>query len=64
MHINVSIFPTFSQLTQPIDDVSSQETCGTKHRGSYSAKRGASSFPFRDESMVQLPLLDCGDRRS
>ena len=49
------------KLTQPIDHISTQKTGGTKHCCSYSTGGGASSFPSGDNSMVQLPLLDCGN---
>lgn len=51
----------FFKLTQPIDHISTQKTSGTKHSCRYSTGGRASSFPFGDDSMVQLPLLDCGD---
>lgn len=50
-----------SERTQPVDDVSAQETRGSKHGGSDPAGRRASSLPFGDDGMVQLPLLRCGD---
>lgn len=49
------------QLTQPVDDVSTQKACSTKHCCRYSTGGGASSFTFGDDSMVKLPLLDFGD---
>lgn len=48
-------------LTQSIDHISTQKPRGTKNRGGYSTGGRTASFPFRDEGMVQLPLLDCCD---
>lgn len=46
-------------LTKSTDNVSTQEASGPEHGGCYSAERRATPFAFRDEGMMDLPVLDC-----
>lgn len=61
IYVNMFILCYVFKLTQPIDNISTQETSGTKHCGSDSTGGGAPSFPFGDDGIVQLPMLDCRD---
>lgn len=55
------VFQHYFVLTQSVDHISAQKPSGTKHRRCYSTGGRTASFPFGDDGMVQLPLLDCGD---